>query len=203
MAEDSPIVVMLAGPNGAGKSSIAPGVLANALKVVDYVNADVIARGISGFNPDGAALSAGRVMLERLDELASERRSFAFETTGASRSFASKIQAWRKSGYLFLLTYVWVESAEVSAQRVKKRVVLGGHDIPDETIRRRYPRSLVNFFELYRPLADEWRIYDNNGPGNAKLVAEGGIERNEIVHGDQAWRTILQMAEESRREVGK
>jgi len=170
---EEPAVIMMAGPNGAGKSSIAPGLLAKALGVVEYVNADVIARGISGFDPDRAALSAGRIMLQRLDELAEERQSFSFETTGASRSFASRISGLKNQGYYFLLAYVWVKSADISVQRVAQRVALGGHNVPEETIRRRYMRGLANFFDLYRPLADEWQFFDNSAPGSAILIVEG------------------------------
>jgi predicted ABC-type ATPase len=194
----APVVVMVAGPNGAGKSSIAPRLLAQTLNVIEYVNADVIARGISGFNPDGAALSAGRIMLARIDELAVERTSFAFETTGASRGFEPRIHQLQAAGYRFLLAFVWVRSADTAVQRVAKRVLLGGHKIPEETIRRRYRRGLINFFDLYRPIADEWRFYDNSGVGSAILVAEGGLRRPETIHGVEAWQNILQTLTKAR-----
>jgi predicted ABC-type ATPase len=181
--EAHPAVIMVAGPNGAGKSTIAPGLLAKALGVVEYVNADVIARGLSGFDPDRAALSAGRVMLQRLDELESEKASFAFETTGASRTFVERIARLRNKGYFFLLAYVWVDSADVSVARVERRVLLGGHSVPVDTIRRRYIRGLQNFFSLYRPLADEWRFYNNSQGGNAILIAQGGSGRADQVYG--------------------
>jgi predicted ABC-type ATPase len=195
---EEPAVIMMAGPNGAGKSSIAPGLLAKALGVVEYVNADVIARGISGFNPDSAALAAGRIMLQRLDELAEERQSFSFETTGASRSFAARINRLKNQGYYFLLAYVWVKSADVSVQRVAQRVALGGHNVPEDTIRRRYLRGLANFFDLYRPLADEWRFFDNSAPGIAILIAQGGKGGQEIIHGVGTWQAVIQMARTAR-----
>jgi predicted ABC-type ATPase len=198
---DAPVVIMVAGPNGAGKSSIAPGLLADALGVTEYVNADVIARGISGFNPDGAAVGAGRIMLARLDELADERQSFAFETTGASRSFASRLRMLRRGGYFFILVYVWVDSADIAVERVAKRVTLGGHSVPEDTIRRRYMRGLGNFFDLYQPLADEWQFYDNSTPGNGILIAEGGLNRALIIHGTDIWRTVLRTAETARMET--
>jgi len=181
---------MIAGPNGAGKTSVAPGLLAQALHVLEYVNADVIARGISGFNADAAAVAAGRIMLSRLDELASQRESFAFETTGASRSFATRITALKSTGYRFLLSYIWVDSADLSVERVAKRVLLGGHSIPEETIRRRYLRGLLNFFDLYRPLSDQWRFYDNSLPGNTILLAEGGTGRPEKIAGVDRWSLV-------------
>src|SRR5271170_5316326 len=108
MTSDTPVVIMVAGPNGAGKSSIAPGLVAQALGVLEYVNADVIARGIAGFNADAASVAAGRIMLARLDELTDQRQSVAFETTGASRSFAPRMTRLQSLGYQFLLSYIWV-----------------------------------------------------------------------------------------------
>jgi predicted ABC-type ATPase len=197
---EEPVVIMVAGPNGAGKSSIAPGLLKQALTVVEYVNADVIARGISGFNPEGAALAAGRIMLQRLDELAAERQSFAFETTGASRSFAPRIRALKSRGYSFLAAYVWVDSPDVSVDRVARRVALGGHNVPEEVIRRRYERGLVNFLDLYCALADEWRFFDNTAPGDAILVAEGQGNSPAVVYGAEVWRSVIQMAAKARAE---
>jgi predicted ABC-type ATPase len=195
-----PVVVMVAGPNGAGKSSIAPRLLAQTLGVLEYVNADVIARGISGFNWDGAALSAGRIMLERLDELTGQKVSFAFETTGASRSFEPRIGKLRERGYRFLLIYIWVQTAGTAVERVAKRVLLGGHGVPEDTVRRRFCRGLVNFFDLYRPIADEWRFYDNSGAGDAKLVAEGGLKRPEAIHGVETWQNTQRVLAEARQK---
>jgi predicted ABC-type ATPase len=184
---------MIAGPNGAGKSTIAPGLLAKALGVVEFVNADVIARGLAGFDPDKAAAAAGRVMLTRLNELASDRTSFAFESTAASRSFAPRIKGLCDAGYEFLLGYVWVSSADISVARVAKRVLLGGHNVPEETIRRRYFRSLANFWNLYLPLADEWQVFDNSNAGNATMIAEGGKGKELVIHGVETWDRITEM----------
>ena len=200
MEAEKPTVVMVAGPNGAGKSSIAPGILAKALRLAEYVNADMIARGLAGFNPDLAAVAAGRVMLERLDELARENQPFAFETTGASRSFLPRIRRLRETGYSFLLTYIWVRSPDISVERVAQRVKLGGHNVPEKIIRRRYFRGLLNSFGLYLPIADEWQFYDNSAAGDAILVVEGGAHRTTVVHGKNTWQTILQMAEWARLE---
>ncbi len=139
-------------------------------------------------------------MLARLDELAAARNSFAFETTGASRSFGPRIVGLRSAGYRFFLFYVWVRSVDISVQRVTMRAVLGGHRIPEPTIRRRYGRGLINFFDLYLPHADEWRFYDNSAPGDVILVADGGTGRREVVHGDDTWQAVLQMAKRARTE---
>ncbi|HZL93888.1 MAG TPA: AAA family ATPase [Vicinamibacterales bacterium] len=118
MSELRPSVVILAGPNGAGKSTAAPELLQGELAVNEFVNADVIARGLSAFDPDRAAIAAGRVMLARLNELARQRESFAFETTLASRSFAPRLRALRKSGYAIHLLFLWLSSPDLAVQRV-------------------------------------------------------------------------------------
>src|SRR6516165_5195924 len=118
MEEEQPRVIILAGPNGAGKSTAAPALLQGTLGVLEYVNADVIARGLSGFQPDGAALEAGRIMLKRLHELVSQRENFAFETTLASRSFARWVPQWQQMGYAFHLVFLWLPSPDMAIKRV-------------------------------------------------------------------------------------
>jgi predicted ABC-type ATPase len=164
-------VVILAGPNGAGKSTVAPALLQGALAVNEFVNADVIASGISAFDPGSAAIAAGRVMLTRLRELAAQRVSFAFETTLASRSFAPWLRRLRASGYEIHLLFLWLPSADFALDRVAERVRAGGHDVPAETVRRRYRVGLRNFFHLYEPLVSGWVLYDSSGP-RPRLVAE-------------------------------
>jgi predicted ABC-type ATPase len=145
----SPDVVMLAGPNGAGKSTAAPALLRDILSVNEFVNADVIAQGLSAFEPERAAPAAGRIMLARLRELARQRESFAFETTLASRSFAPWIAGLKsEGGYKFRLVFLWLPSPEAAVARVAERVRAGGHDVPEATIRRRYAAGLKNFFTL-------------------------------------------------------
>lgn len=169
----APQVVVLAGPNGAGKSTSAPAVLAGLLKVKEFVNADEIAKGLSGFSPESAALAAGKVMLERLHELSAAKRDFAFETTLASRSYAAMIRDWRAQGYRCQVCFFWLPSAGMAIHRVQQRVKTGGHDIDRATIMRRYSAGLKNFFALYRPLADHWRMYDNSSDQGPRLIAEG------------------------------
>jgi predicted ABC-type ATPase len=195
MADQNPTVVVVAGPNGAGKSTIAPTLLPELLGVVEYVNADVIARGLSGFAPDAAALPAGKIMLAHLKELASERSSFAFEATMASRTFAPWIAGLKSSGYQFLLAYIWVNSPEISIQRVKTRVLQGGHFVPDDVVRRRYTKGLANFFKLYMPLADRWYFYDNSVLQNGILVAEGSLISQIHIRRDDIWKTAQSMAQ--------
>lgn len=167
MSRSSLNLVILGGPNGAGKTTISREVLDETLGVVDFVNADVIASGLSGFNPEQAAFTASRIMLARLKELASARADFAFETTLASRTFAPWIRSLAESGYKPHLVYVWLRSPRLAASRVRGRIRKGGHSIPEPVIYRRYARSASNLFNLYIPLIDAargtTRIYDNSG----------------------------------------
>jgi len=190
MAKNSPSVVILAGANGAGKTTAAPLLLKGTLGVKEFVNADVIAQGLSGFAPERAAMAAGRAMLARIRELARQRASFAFETTLASRSFAPWIEDLKGRGYQFHLVFLWLPSADFAVERVRDRVRLGGHDVPEETIRRRYNRGLWNFFALYQPLATTWRMYDNSRWMRPKLIASGRNSISETVCDRRLWRRI-------------
>jgi predicted ABC-type ATPase len=188
---DMPNVVILAGPNGAGKSTSAPAVVAELLAAGAFVNADVIARGLSGFDPDSVAFQAGRIMLQRLEELAAQRADFAFETTLASRSFAPFVRQLRDGGYRTRLVYVWVESADLCIRRVHARYEAGGHFVAEDIVRRRYERSLLNFFSLYRPLADEWQVYDNSSGERPVLVAEGHSTQAAVIHERAVWDEMM------------
>jgi len=172
----APRVVILAGPNGAGKTTSSRTLLAEQMAVMTFVNADVIAQGLSGFSPDTVALRAGRIMLDRLRELAESRRSFAFETTLAGRSYAGWLSELRLLGYEIHLHYFWLTSADLAVMRVAERSRRGGHSIPEPTIRQRYERSLDNLFDLYLPLADLWSIYNNSVEGLPEIIARGGQE---------------------------
>lgn len=187
MGEAQPHVIVVAGPNGAGKSTAAPALLAGTLGVVEFVNADVIARGISAFRPEEVAARAGRAMLARLKELAAQRATFAFETTLASKTFAPWIGELRQSGYAFDLLFLWLPSPEMAVARVAERVRRGGHSVPEETVRRRFERGLRNFFTLYRPLATTWLVYENANPSSPRLIATGGEGIQPVVYDAQAW----------------
>lgn len=184
-----PNLILLAGPNGAGKSTAAPDLLCGALGVHEFVNADVIARGLSAFRPEGAAMAAGRVMLARLRELTKARKDVAFESTLASRTFAPWIKELRKTGYQFHLFYFWLPSADACIERVYERKSLGGHFVPEETIRRRYEGGLRNFFELYSLIAERWEFYDNTQEPR-RLIAEGGVSRTGRAIDEVLWDKI-------------
>ena len=187
-----PRLVVLAGPNGAGKTTTAPAILRDTLAVHEFVNADTIAQGISAFDVDAAAIRAGRIMLERIHELARERADFAFETTLASRSFAPWVRQLIHDGYRFDLVFVWLASPEIAFARVASRVRSGGHSVPEAVVRRRYERGLHNFFQLYRPLADHWHFLDNSGPRPIHRIAEGvGLGENRI-EDERLWRQLVE-----------
>jgi predicted ABC-type ATPase len=188
MSEPSPNVIVLAGPNGAGKTTAARTLLAETLKVMTYVNADVIAQGLAGFDPDSAAIEASRIMLERLHKLAEHGADFAFETTLAGRSYVPWIKGLRNQGYTVSLLYFWLESPDLAVARVADRVRLGGHSIPEATTRQRYQRSLRNFFSLYRPIVTSWEMFNNTG-SNPEQVAFGD-EKNETILIEAIWRQM-------------
>ena len=190
MNETTPRIVVIAGPNGAGKSTSAPAVLRGTLKVNEFVNADVIARGLSAFQPERVAMAAGKLMLMRLRELAEHRDSFGFETTLASRSFAPWIESLLKTGYEFHLLFFWLPSPEMAVARVRERVRSGGHDVPPETVERRYYGGIRNFFELYQPLAKTWKVYNNEQRSGARLIASGGTGRQQRIYRAKDWKTI-------------
>ena len=185
-----PDVIVIAGPNGAGKSTLAPALLRDTLGILEYVNADTIAEGLSAFAPEGASFDAGRVMLGRLRELAYAERSFAFETTLATRFYAawlSELQA--KSDYRVSIVFLWLRNVELAIARVAARVQLGGHSIPEETIRRRYERSAKNFFELYRPIANAWTFF-NAGTKPATEIARYNERDGELIFDEALWNQI-------------
>jgi predicted ABC-type ATPase len=192
MAGRRPLVIVIAGPNGAGKSTTAPSLLRDALQVSEFVNADTIAGGLSAFRPDSVAIAAGRAMLERIRQLAKSQADFAFETTLASRSFAPWLDRLKRSGYHVHVLFLWLESADLAVNRVAARVRVGGHDVPEGTVRRRYKRGLQNLFGMYLPLADSWQVFDNSRAGRPQLIALGHRERAEQVANAPLWQRITE-----------
>jgi predicted ABC-type ATPase len=188
MTATSRVVVVLGGPNGAGKSTAAPRLLRGSLKVEEFVNADTLAQGLSAFRPENVALDAGRIMLRRLDELEDQRKSFAFEATLASQALASRLAGLKTHGYTVHIVFLWLPTAELAIARVAERVRAGGHDVPTDAVRRRFSRGLRNFFVLYRPVADTWRLYDGSSIRGPRLVASGGARMELRVRDREAWR---------------
>jgi len=198
MVDSEPQVIVIAGPNGAGKSTLAPFMLRDAYGVAEFVNADTIARGLSAFNPEGVAFEAGRVMLNRLRDLAEQRATFAFETTLSSRTYARWISNLRQRGYIFNIMFLWLNSPELAVQRVGERVRMGGHDIPEDVIRRRYFKGIRNFIHLYQLLAESWGVYDNSSRGNPRFMAQGSRTNTTKIFLDEEWQKFLEQANESR-----
>jgi predicted ABC-type ATPase len=162
-------VVIIAGPNGAGKSTFARQYLPNEAGCPIFVNADLIAVGLSPFDPAAAALRAGRLMLDEIHRHARSGRSFAFETTLAGRGYTRLISAWQVAGYWVHLTFLKLHDADLAVERVATRVAQGGHDVPEPVIRRRFEKGWANFQNLYRELVDSWRLYDNSGEESVLL----------------------------------
>lgn len=185
-------VVVIAGPNGARKTTASRRLLQGALRVDEFVNADAIAEGLSGFRPESAALQAGRVMLERLKYLAKNSASFAFETKLATRSFAPWLRRLRnEEGYHVNLAFLWVPSPEFAIRRVAQRVRGGGHYVEDLVVRRRYVFGLKNFFNLYQPVATSWRMYNNSLRGGPRLVARGRGGTISAIQDQAVWDRIV------------
>jgi predicted ABC-type ATPase len=185
-----PKVVVIAGPNGAGKSTAAPAVLRKALEVNEFVNADTIAAGLSAFSPDAVAVTAGRIMLGRVRELARDGRDFAFETTLASRSFAPWLKDLQNGGYTFHLVYLWLPTVDLAIARVAERVRRGGHAVAEDTVRRRYDRSLFNFFHIYSQFADSWLMVNNSVRPRPRLVAKRAAGRVMRVFRADEWSAL-------------
>lgn len=155
-----PTLYILAGPNGAGKTTFARHFLPDFVQCREFLNADLIAAGLSPFAPETQNLRAGRLLLERVAELAAVRADFGFETTLAGRAYVRRLSEMRASGYRIVLFFLWLPSAQAAVNRVANRALQGGHLVPPDDVRRRYGAGLRNFFQLYRPIADEWWLYD-------------------------------------------
>ncbi len=133
-------------------------------------------------------------MLTRLHELAGQRRSFAFETTLASRTYATWLRTLHDDGYNVTLLFLWLSSPEVAIARVAERVRAGGHDVPTATIQRRFHRGLRNFLGLYRPLVTKWQVYDGNAKSGPRLIAGGGLQQAATIHDERGWQRVLESA---------
>ncbi|MCL4642062.1 MAG: zeta toxin family protein [Olivibacter sp.] len=183
-----PNLYIIAGCNGAGKTTASYTVLPEILNCKEFVNADIIAAGISPFNVESVALEAGRIMLNRINELIKEQVDFAFETTLSTRSYVSLVQKARGTGFNVILLFFWLDSPEQAQKRVAKRVAGGGHHIPEVVVTRRYIRGIVNLFELYMPVCDEWMVF-NNMDVSPELIAKSDSLGKEI-YNTELWERI-------------
>ena len=194
MDGSQPHFLVMAGPNGAGKSTCAGHYLPAG---IPYINADVIAKMLASTQTHEAEIQAARIALRLMDEAEGRREHFATETTLASRTLASR--AWRLQalGYKFHLFYIWTPDPDFSILRVARRVKLGGHHIPEETVRRRWLAGLKNFFSLYQPIADLWNVIDNTTTSEPLVVATGQREIINAVHAPMLWDEIRRRAEDA------
>ena len=156
-------ILIIAGPNGAGKTVFATEFLPNEANCPTFINADLIAAGMSPFQPHLAAVSAGRLMLKMMRDYINRGESFAFETTLSGRGYVRSIRYWQERGYHVELFFLRLRTVEMAIERVKQRVLEGGHDVPELVIRRRFQAGWQNFQNIYRDLVDDWEVYDHSG----------------------------------------
>lgn len=166
---------IIAGCNGAGKTTASFTILPEILDCKEFVNADEIAKGLSPFQPEKVSLEAGRIMLNRINELLSTNENFSFETTLSTRSYKNKIIKAKESGYRVILLFFWLQNIELAKERVKIRVSEGGHNIEPDIIERRYIKGIKNLFDLYLPIVDGAFIFDNSEVKH-ELVADKQID---------------------------
>ena len=171
MSKKSPNLYIIAGPNGAGKTTFAKEFLPHYAKCENFVNADLIAQGLSPFSPEAAGIKAGRLLLKQIHEFAERRADFAFETTLSGKTYVSLLRRLKQHGYVIHLFFLWIPSVELAVARIKRRVAEGGHNVPVADVRRRFGRSVQNFFEVYRSLLDSWSLFDNSTT-RPSLIAE-------------------------------
>lgn len=181
---------IIAGCNGAGKTTASYTILPEILDCKEFVNADEIARGLSPFQPEKAGIEAGRLMLKRIKGLLDSGENFAFETTLATKSYVNLIVNARDKGYQITCLFFWLFSVDLAISRVKSRVREGGHNIPEDVIRRRYKSGLQNFFNLYLPKVDNWMFVDNSGD-TYEIIAEGSVDEKNI-NNKVLWNEIKQ-----------
>lgn len=179
---------IISGCNGAGKTTASYTILPDVLNCDEFVNADEIAKGLSPFNPESTSIQAGRLMLSRINSLLSMGRNFAFETTLSTRSYAKFVEQAKINGYSVTLLFLWLNSEDLAVKRVQVRVKEGGHNIPEEVIRRRYQNGLSNFFKLYKPIVNDWMFINNSGD-SYDIVAQGATSE-EVIFNDQIWSNL-------------
>ena len=166
-------IIIIAGPNGAGKTTFAREYLLKEANCPDFVNVDLIAAGLSPFDPDRAAIQAGRLMLSEIQRRVRKGESFAFETTLSGHLYARMIPEWRNAGYRVRLVFLGLPDAEMAISRVAMRVAQGGHNVSKSVIQRRFAAGLHNFQDVYMHLVDKWEWYDNSG-NTPQLISEAG-----------------------------
>ena len=173
-------VYIIAGPNGSGKTTFANEFLPEYAKCPNFVNADLIAKGLSPFYPRTAAIKAGRLVLEQIRSLAEKNVDFAFETTLSGKSYVRLIEALKNKGYTINLFFLWIPNADFALGRIKDRVASGGHDVPAVDVKRRFNRGIYNFFKYYKPLSDTWLLF-NNADAIPRLIAKEKDGKTDVI----------------------
>lgn len=178
-----PYLYVIAGCNGAGKTTASYTILPEMLGCKEFVNSDEIAKGLSPFNADSitVAVEASRIMYKRIRELIAAKKTFALETTLASRSIAKLLKGAQEKGYYVTLLYFWLNTPDLAVERVKNRVAAGGHNVSEVTVRRRYDAGIHNLFELYLPICDYWMITDNS-LSPMEVIAKGFKKEKEDIY---------------------
>jgi len=168
----SPLCIVIAGPNGAGKTTFAKQFLPKDAGILHFVNADLIANGLSPLRPELAAVASARLVLGEQARLTRARANFAFESTLSGKTYAARIKRWKADGYRIEMIFLHLPSPRLALRRIAARVKQGGHNVPRVDVLRRFGRSWKNFQTVYRPLADAWAVYDNSG-GVPRLLERG------------------------------
>ncbi|GAB6008330.1 zeta toxin family protein [Dysgonomonas reticulitermitis] len=172
-----PNLYIISGCNGAGKTTASYAMFPEILDCKEFINADEIAKGLSPFQPETVAIEAGRLMLIRMNEMLALQEDFAIETTLATKSYANFIKRAQEVGYFVTLIYFWLDSPELAVRRVEQRVRFGGHNVPEDVVRRRYYAGMRNLFSMFIPISDYWILIDNS-VDPFRMIAEG--ERTQV-----------------------
>lgn len=198
----APSCIIIAGPNGAGKTTFARSYLLQETSVLNFINADLIATGLSPLKPERAARAAGRILLEELDRLTKAKESFALESTLSGKTYIKLIEDWKKMGYQIEVVFLRLDDPRISLNRIAVRVAQGGHNVPKEDALRRFERGLRNFENFYGPLADEWILFDASG---SIPVLVGSQMKQAVVKDDSKVQAIVRAmkraAKEARRQA--
>jgi predicted ABC-type ATPase len=174
-------VYIIAGPNGSGKTTFATKFLPDYVKCPNFVNADFIAQGLAPFKPRQAAIKAGKLVLQQIREFAARGLDFGFETTLSGRTYVNLFSELKAQGYALHIFFLWIPSSELAIARIEERVAEGGHDVPDEDVRRRFSRGVSNFMDLYEPLLDSWMLFDNS-KAKPILIAKRRNDHRDILN---------------------
>ena len=195
-----PRLYIISGCNGAGKTTASYSLLPEMLDCSEFVNSDEFAKSLSPFHPENASIQASRYMLLKIRYLLKKKSDFAVETTLATRTLLKTVRMAQAAGYSVTLLYFWLNSPELAIERVKARVEAGGHNIPEETVRRRYHVGIDYFFHYYSPISDRWILADNS-QAPFRVVAEGSKGDVVNIRDEETYRKILAIAEDHRRHV--